>query len=102
MGINAIRSVKTLVRSPDTRVAEFEMDPGAAGEVHLHTAATECCICLCGRVQIKTGSGTVHALSAGDKVGIAAGESHQVINPGATPSRYLVVQYGGAYDFVVG
>jgi len=39
-------------------------------------------------------------LSPGGKVVIPAGVEHQLINTGSEPGRYLVVQYGGAYDFI--
>jgi mannose-6-phosphate isomerase-like protein (cupin superfamily) len=41
-----------------------------------------------------------HSLSPGGKMLIPAGMKHQIINTGIEPSRYLVVQYGGAYDFI--
>jgi len=44
--------------------------------------------------------GPVHSLNPGDKLEIPAREYHQVINSGTNPCQYLVIQYGGAYDFI--
>ena len=40
------------------------------------------------------------SLSPGGKLVIPAGVEHQVINTGSEPGRYLVIQYGGTYDFI--
>jgi mannose-6-phosphate isomerase-like protein (cupin superfamily) len=39
-------------------------------------------------------------LSPGGKLAIPAGVEHQLINTGSEASQYLVVQYGGAYDYI--
>lgn len=97
---NSVKCIKTLIHTADARVAEFEMEPETEGEVHYHSIASERCICLNGQIQIKMGSGTTHSLKPGGKLEIPAGESHQVINAGTNPCQYLVIQYGGAYDFI--
>ena len=97
---DSVRCIKTLIRTADTRVAEFEMGPETEGEAHCHSVASESCICLKGNIQIKMGGGFVRSLNPGGKLEIPAGESHQVINSSVTPCQYLVIQYGGAYDFI--
>jgi len=93
------KCVKTLIHTADARVAEFEMGPESEGEAHCHSSVSEHCVCLQGRLQVKSG-GRVHALGPGDRLDIAAGVPHQVINRGRKSCRYLVIQYGGAYDFI--
>ena len=93
------KCVKTLIHTADARVAEFEMGPESGGEAHYHSLVCELCVCLQGRLQVETG-GMVHSLGPGDRLDLAAGVPHQVINPGKKSCRYLVIQYGGIYDFI--
>ncbi len=97
---NSVRCINTLLHTADARVAEFEMGPETEGEVHYHSVVSEHCICLKGQIQIKMDGGSEHSLEPGSKLEIPAGVSHQVINSSANPCQYLVVQYGGAYDFI--
>jgi mannose-6-phosphate isomerase-like protein (cupin superfamily) len=94
------RNMGTLVHTKDVRVAELEMAPNSACEAHTHTSATEQCVCLHGQLIITIEGGFEQHLSPGEKIEIPAGAEHQIINPGLDPSRYMVIQYGGAYDFV--
>ena len=98
----SVKCIKTLVRTESARVAEFEMAPNSRGEVHYHSEARERCICLEGKLQVKINGHTSHSLKPGGTVEIPAGVGHQVINPGSIVCQYLVVQFGGAYDFVAG
>jgi len=97
---NPIKCIKTLIHSAETRVAEFEIGPQTEGEVHYHSEVSEHCICLRGQLQVTLGADSVCLLKPGEKLEIPAGKTHQIINPGEIPGRYLVVQYGGAYDFI--
>jgi mannose-6-phosphate isomerase-like protein (cupin superfamily) len=97
---NPAKCVKTLIHTADARVAEYVMGPESGGVVHYHSVVSEHCVCLRGNLQVKVGGGSVHSLRPGDKLEIPAGVSHQIINPGKNSCQYLVVQSGGAYDFI--
>lgn len=96
---NSVKCVKTLIHTAEARVAEFEMAPETEGEAHYHSVASEHCICLKGEFQVKIAGGPVHSLKPGAKLEIQSGVPHQIINSSANPCQYLVVQFGGAYDF---
>ena len=96
----SVKCIKTLVHTESARVAEFEMAPHSTGEVHYHSEACEHCICLQGQLQVKINGHTSLSLKPGGTVEIPAGVGHQVTNPGSIVCQYLVVQFGGAYDFV--
>lgn len=98
--MNTVTCINTLVHTDDVRIAEFELAPDSKGDVHSHSTATEQCVCLQGRLQIVLNGDARYSLSPGDKLVIPAGVEHQVINTGSEPGRYLVIQYGGAYDFI--
>ena len=98
---NSIRCINTLLHTADARVAEFEMGPETEGEVHYHSVVSEHCICLKGQVRIRIDGSSEHTLEPGSTLEIPAGVTHQVINSDENPCRYLVVQSGGACDFIV-
>lgn len=97
---NSVKCIKTLIHTAEARVAEFVMGPKTEGESHYHSVAAENCICLEGELQVKISGSPVRSLKPGDKLEIPAGVSHQVINSSTNPCHYLVVQFGGAYDFI--
>jgi quercetin dioxygenase-like cupin family protein len=96
----SVRCVRTLVDIEGARVAEFEMAPGAQGPRHYHSSLCEHCICLQGQLDVKIDGSSTRLLQPGDRAEIGPGVGHQVGNPGSEPGRYLVVQFGGAHDFV--
>jgi len=95
-----VKCIDTLVHTDNVRIAEFELAPNSQGEVHCHSSATEQCVCLQGQLQVILEGDSRHSLSPGCKFVIPAGIEHQVINTGDEPGRYLVIQYGGTYDFI--
>lgn len=95
-----VKCIKILVHTEAVRVAEFEMAPDTSGEVHYHTLASEHCICLQGQLEVQANGLSAHSLQPGDKLEIPAGVRHRIRNPGLGLCRYLVIQYGGAYDFI--
>ena len=96
----SVKCIKTLIHTAEARVAEFVMEPETEGETHYHSVAAENCICLGGVLQVKINGSPVQSLKPGDKLEIPAGVSHQVINTSTKSCQYLVVQFGGAYDFI--
>jgi mannose-6-phosphate isomerase-like protein (cupin superfamily) len=98
--MNPATCIDTLVHTDDVRIAEFELAPDSVGEIHSHSYATEQCVCLHGQLQMVLNGEPGPSLSPGGKLVIPAGVEHQVINTGSEPGRYLVIQYGGTYDFI--
>jgi len=98
--MNPVKCLETPVHTDKVRIAEFELAPDSEGEVHFHSSATEQCVCLQGQLQVILNGDSRHSLSPGGKLVIPAGIEHQVINTGDEPGRYLVIQHGGAYDFI--
>jgi len=98
--MNAVTCIDTLVHTGNVRIAEFELAPDSKGEVHYHSSVTEQCVCLQGRLLIRLNDDPGYSLSPGGKHVIPAGVEHQLVNTASEPCRYLVIQYGGAYDFV--
>jgi len=97
---NSVKCIRTPINTSEARVAEFEMGPETEGPAHYHSVASEHCICLKGALQVKLDGDSVHSLKPGAKLEIPSGISHQVINSGTKSCQYLVVQFGGAYDFI--
>jgi len=97
---DAVRCLRSLVDVEGTKVAVFEIAPGAQGVRHFHSSLCEHCICLKGQVDVKVGGSSLQSLQPGDSAEIGPGVAHQVGNPGSEPGRYLVVQHGGVYDFL--
>ena len=95
-----VKCIDTLVYTDKVRIAEFELSPNSHGEVHYHSSITEQCVCLQGQLRIMLNGDSRHSLMPGDKLVIPSGVEHQIINTGSEPGRYLVIQYGGAYDFI--
>jgi len=98
----SVKCVKTLVHTEGARVAEFVMGPKSKGEAHYHSKACERCICLKGQIEVKINGSTSRSLKPGGSVEIPAGVGHQVINPSYLVCQYMVVQFGGVYDFIAG
>ncbi|HHJ15728.1 MAG TPA: cupin domain-containing protein [Gammaproteobacteria bacterium] len=89
-----------LVDTADVRVAEFSLPAGQAGECHYHSNVSEHCYCLEGILSVTLESSPCKTLSQGERLLIPPGVPHQVANTGGVPSRYLVVQGVGVFDFI--
>jgi quercetin dioxygenase-like cupin family protein len=98
--MNPLKCIETPVHTDNVRIAEYELAANSEGVLHSHSSVTEYCVCLQGQFRIMLNGDSRHSLSPGGKLVIPAGVEHQVINTGNEPGRYLVIQYGGAYDFI--
>ena len=96
----SVKCINTLVHTKEARVAEFEMAPNTEGEVHYHSTVNERCVCLGGRLKININSPPAFSLKPGESIDIPAGVAHQIINTNSSACQYMVVQFGGVYDFV--
>jgi len=101
MPAGSVKCITTLAHTEQVRVAEFEMAGNTSGDIHYHSLATEHCLCLQGLFQVEIAGRRVASLRPGERFEVPAGVSHRIVNAGQAPCRYLVIQSGGAYDFVV-
>jgi mannose-6-phosphate isomerase-like protein (cupin superfamily) len=95
-----VKHVETLLETSDVRIAEFEMAPATQGPRHYHSKVSESCICLAGQLLVHSADGSRRMLEPGERMEVPAREIHRLVNAGAEPCRYLVIQYGGTYDFI--
>ena len=92
--------LEELMSTTTTRVVEFSLDANEIGPWHYHSSVDEYCYCLEGVVVIEQKDKESIALKPGEKLQLAAGDIHRLCNFIAQPSRYLVVQGVGSYDFL--
>lgn len=76
------------------------LGPEQATPWHFHTEVSDHLFCLDTPVFVamRDPEETV-ALHPGQRLRIAPRRVHRVLNPGASPARYLLVQATGKYDF---
>lgn len=92
--------VEWIARTDTVSVRVNTLGPGAGTPWHFHTAVADDVFCLETPVEVgmRAPDETV-ALVPGQRVHVAAGRVHRVVNRGARPARYLLVQATGRYDF---
>ena len=93
--------VATWIDTGTVRVAEFRLARGACGDVHLHSAVAEFCVCLEGELVVSRYGCAPQTLKPGEYVEIPAGVTHRLSGAQECESRYLVIQGVGAYDYVI-
>ena len=90
-----------VVQTPDVRVVEYVLPPGASLAWHHHTAVTDRFYCLEGAIEVELRDpAETRRLAPGDTFAIPPGVVHRSGNAAPGISRYLLVQGGGRYDFV--
>jgi quercetin dioxygenase-like cupin family protein len=95
----AISGQKLLVDEADARLREMRMAPGEEVPLHLHGEASDIIYCLEGAVGVEADGETARLLPGEARL-IRPGVAHRVRNMGQEPARYLLFQWGGAYDFI--
>lgn len=92
--------VEWIARTDTVGVRVNTLAAGGATPWHFHTAVADDVFCLEAPVEVglRAPDETV-ALSPGQRVHVAPGRVHRVVNRGGKPARYLLVQATGAYDF---
>jgi mannose-6-phosphate isomerase-like protein (cupin superfamily) len=78
-----------LVRTPELRIIEEQMPPGASETAHHHVRARQFFFVLAGELTLVVDQ-RPHILRAHEGLEIAPGEVHQAINRSAAPVRFLV------------
>ena len=95
----AVKSIKVLAKGDALLVREYVFAPGEAAPWHRHTAVTDLTYCVSGAIDVDTRHGTT-TLLAGERATTPPGQAHRLINRGETDCRLLLIQTGGAYDFL--
>jgi len=92
---------QVIVQTADVRVAEFALGPGDGQPWHHHSAITDTFYGLEGLTEIEVREPARRTvLRPGEKFSVPPNTVHRARNAHAAPSRYLLIQGGGAYDFV--
>lgn len=96
-----VRNIHVVAKGADVLVREYTLDAGEAIPWHHHSKISDYYYGLEGTVLIETRSPAArHELAAGQSAKVTPPTAHHVSNPGRATCRFLLVQGGGAYDFV--
>ena len=96
-----VADIEWIARTEDVGVRVNTLAPGQGTPWHHHSVVTDDIFCLEDPVEIGfRGPDETVSLRPGQRVRIAPGRVHRVVNRGVRPLRYLLVQTGGKYDFV--
>ena len=97
----AIAAKETILSAPEAKVTLMTLDPGQSIPPHRHTTVKDTTFCLAGLAELTLFSPDErHRLTPGDRWDVPAGRVHTVRNIGTIPCRLVLVQGGGAYDFL--
>ncbi len=93
-------AVEWIARTETVGVRINTLGPGQATPWHYHTAVADDVFGLEAPVELGLrGPDETVVVGPGQRVHVAPGRVHRVVNRGATPARYLLVQATGTYDF---
>jgi len=97
-----MNSEEVLVMTQEARVRIMSLAPAAGTGFHHHSRVTDHIVCLSGRIRVRFPPPEASVeLAPGELCRIESPRSHSVENVLlSAPSRYLLVQGGGAYDFI--
>lgn len=101
-GLSVAAGDETIIRTDDVCVRVVGMAPGGAGPWHFHTEVVDNMFCLTGIIAVclRDPDEEIH-LNPGHRLEVLPGRAHRVVNSGAGPATYLLVQGVGKYDFNV-
>jgi mannose-6-phosphate isomerase-like protein (cupin superfamily) len=96
-----VKEIEPVMLGRDVQVRLLTLAPGEAIPWHHHSTVTDWYFVLEGRLAIETRpDGERRLLQVGASHKIPPGTPHQISNPSAADTRFLLVQGVGAYDFV--
>jgi quercetin dioxygenase-like cupin family protein len=81
-------------------VRELIFAPGEATPWHRHSRMRDRCYGLAGAITVENEGAAPRILRPGEVCETEAGVVHRLVNATDADARVLVVQQGGAYDFV--
>ncbi len=92
---------ETIISTPEVRVRILTLEKDNVIKWHYHTNVTDNTFCLEGNIEVRFQEPEESlTLSPGDHCEVKPHRIHTVINLNETPSKYLLVQGVGKYDFV--
>ena len=100
MAAYEIKAIRQIASGPGVLVREFVFAPGEATPWHRHGAMVDRCYGLTGTVTVEREGETPVSLAPGEACETPVGVRHRLVNAGAAEARALLVQWGGAYDFL--
>jgi quercetin dioxygenase-like cupin family protein len=92
------RSPETQLQTDSIFVRKMYLDPFEQGDLHYHSEVAEHIVCIVGEICISVQDSDT-SLLPGKAFSISPFQMHQVRNRLGSPSQYLLIQYGGRYDF---
>ncbi len=92
---------RVVLQTPEVRVVEYVLAPGAKHRWHHHSAVTDRFWCLEGTIAVDVRDPPrSERLAPGQSLTLPPGVVHRAGNPADRVSRYLLVQGIGRYDFI--
>ncbi len=97
----SVRQLKVIHEQDGTKVTHTILEPGEEVPWHIHTQVTDTFYAVAGplTIETKTPEG-VAELQAGDVFQTEVGQPHRVSNGADHRVQFLLIQGGGAFDFV--
>ncbi|MCP4400388.1 MAG: cupin domain-containing protein [bacterium] len=90
-----------IVKTPDVRVRILTLQQGEVTKWHYHTHVTDNIFCIEGTIEVcRRDPEETRVLTPGERCEVKPHRIHTVINRDASPSKYLLVQGVGEYDFI--
>lgn len=75
--------------------------PNEIGQKHYHSRVSETVICTEGTMALHADDHQSVELSRGQQASVPPQQPHHVQNLGLKIARYIIIQTGGAYDFLL-
>lgn len=96
-----ISKEEIIIETDNTKVRIIDLEANTKAPWHHHSEVKDEFFCLEGVIEVKyrNPEKTV-LLSPGQRCTVETGVIHRVTNPSNIPSRYLLVQGIGKYDFI--
>ena len=79
----------------------MSLAPNEIGQRHYHSCVVETVVCTAGRMAFYAEGQQPIELSPGQQVVVSSPIPHHVANLGHEVAHYILLQAGGAYDFLV-
>lgn len=93
--------IERLAERPDLYVSLMTIEAGSAVPWHHHSAVADTIVCVTGRVRIESAKPDMTAeLAPGEVHTVPVGVPHRVSPVGGGACRVVLIQGGGAYDFL--
>lgn len=92
---------ETLFKTSEALVRLMALAPDEVGTKHYHSCLFETVICVEGEIALfVAGNDHSQVLLPGQQASVPSPLAHWLENRRPTPSRYILAQNGGAYDFM--